>query len=229
MGVIDLIKQTIQEHFHPIVPPQDGSKKLSSKEKEQIMVDRVRTVDMLQFTEMPYNLNFPVQKFYAPRSHPFAYIDLDISNQAVAKNELERINRCIIQARRTIPALSRKAIIDINKVIFEKQSEAYGYTRIMCTPYTFTKKVAKSPLNLFFMTPMGYMKPESHGTLYYGQNGAILKADVYVWENDTSKDYLTGWFFKFKTVNNELTLCEVKFQPAIQENVPPRVLYKLED
>ena len=43
---------------------------------EVLMVKSITTADMLQFTDMPYDLDCPVLKFIKKGGHPFAYMDL---------------------------------------------------------------------------------------------------------------------------------------------------------
>lgn len=71
----------------------DEPPKLSTVEKERIMVQRITAKDMLQFSDIPYHLNCPIHKHMAKNGHPFAYMDLNEYNQSVAKRDLKMVKR----------------------------------------------------------------------------------------------------------------------------------------
>lgn len=182
-------------------------KKLAYIHKEIITVKRVTTEDMLQFTAMPYQLNCPIQKHIEHGSHPFAYIDLNSFNQEVAKKELERLDEYIIQARSYIPLLTNEYHIDIKKVMLYNYSKGYGYTRLMCTPYTFTGKISKYPLSLFFMSRGDIHTYSVNGELFYNADGTFGRASVNIWKAPANYSRPgTGWMFEFGTFDSKFVL-----------------------
>ena len=88
--------------------------------------------------------------------------------------------------------------IPISKLIFF--SKDYGYTRIMCTPKTYTGKLSKYPISLSFATDFSNRDNTTHGELIYGIDGNVKKANVYFWKNHSHV------FLKYKNIDNILTL-----------------------
>lgn len=192
---------------------------LSKVEKETIMVQKVTSKDMEQFTMIPYQLNCPVKKFIRPGGHPFAYMDLNQANQIIAKDEIRRINEYINQAKDYVPRLPKRIDVCIEKIMFNPYSKDYGYTRLICTPYTFSGKKSKYPLHLHFMTRID-IEDCDIGKIYYGQDGKILKANISIWRNHT------GWLFTFKTIGRTLVLYEIKSNICPDESGQPTTIYK---
>lgn len=178
--------------------------KLSTADKERIMVQRITERDMLQFPGIPYQLNGKIHKQMAKNSHPFAYMNLNGQNRAIAKRDLKMVNGLIVDAQKYIRLLSAEFQIHVEKVAFDQYDPGYGYTRIMCTPYTFTGKLAKYPISLSFMTKMNVNSYSAHGELFYEKDGTISKGSVYLWRNGT------GWFFTLKKANGVLSISEAK-------------------
>lgn len=197
-------------------------------EKEQIMVKRVLAKDMAQFPEIPYQLNSPIKKVLAKNAHPFAYIDLNQYNQDIAKREISMVNRILLDAIPHIPLLSKKFLIKVEELAFQKYSPGYGYTRIMCTPYTFSGKIAKYPLFLSFMSRADRRSYFTHGELYYGKNGKVLKGSVVVNRESIPFKNSVMWDFSFKTVQNILTLAEAKSSLRPDKYGRPTTVYKLD-
>lgn len=191
---------------------KDGEpEKLSYDQKEVIMVQRVTTEDMLKFHGIPYKLNFPIRKHLAKNSHPFAYMDLDPYNQEIAKKELERLDKYIVQARNYIPLLTSEYHIDVKKVMLYNYSKDYGYTRLMCTPHTFTGKTSKYPLSLYFMSRGDIRTYSVNGELFYNVDGSWGKAIVNVGKAPANYSRPgTGWTFDFSTFNGEFVLSTAK-------------------
>lgn len=226
MGLFDFLKRSAGNPPSP--PPEE--KKLSQIDKERKMVERVTTEDMLQFTMLPYDLNCPVYKFMREGGHPFAYMNLNRANQMVAKQELNKINRYILQAQEYIPLLTSDFSLQVSKVMFEEYSPDYGYSRLMCSPYTFTGKISKYPLSLSFMTRLDVRPYSAHGELVYGKDGNIMKASVNVWKSP--RDYSkpgTGWMFTFKTIGQTFVLSQVKTTLSTDKHGMPGVVYQFEE
>lgn len=185
--------------------------KLSLVQKERIMVNKITTQDMLRFDMLPYNLNFPIKKIVEEGAHPAAYIELDTVNQDIARSELTKINEYIAQAVDYIPKLTRDYEIQIDKIVFAPYTDGYGYSIIMCTPYTFSGKISKYPISLLFMSRLDIETYSVNGELFYGKDGNILKASVNVWKRPHGyKKPGTGWLFSFKTIGRTLVLHQAK-------------------
>lgn len=207
MGMFDFLKKFAATDIVASTTPQ----KVSYSDKERIMVKRITTSDMLQFTMLPYDLNCPVHKVIREGEHPFAYMNLNKANQAVAREELAKINECILQNQRRIPLLTPDVFLQVDKIVFKKYSPYHGYTRLMCTPYTFTGKIAKYPLSLSFMTKLEDCPYEATGDLFYGKDGYVQKATVNI--AYTIGDWKGPWIiwqFSFRTVEQVLKISEAK-------------------
>lgn len=202
MGLFDFLSKIAASSNSPSTA-KTAPDKLTTVEKELIMVHRVSSNDMLQFTNMPYHLDCTVKKSIAPHSHPFAYIDLDSANIAVAKRELAAINVCLETVHTICSKVPANLTIPIPDIVFRSVKES-GYTRLMCTPYTFTEKIAKYPLSLSFTTNLCSGNDSTHGELFYGVDGRVQKADIYFWRNGK------GRFLHFKDCADELVLFKVE-------------------
>ncbi len=197
--------------------------KLHTVDKERIMVDQITSTDMQQFNMMPFNLIGPVKKFVKEGSHPFAYIDLDEMNQIAAKQEIEQINEYIIKAKNYIPRLTQDIKIDISKVVFQQYDKSYGYSRIMCTPYTFHGKISKYPLSLLFMSKYDIRSYSVTGELFYGKDGKVGKANVSIIKNGIQ------WIFHFKTLGRTFILFRAKTSLVPDVNGLPSVVYEFRE
>lgn len=179
------------------------SKNLSKNEWEEYQVKNIQTSDMMPFNGMPYDLNFPIRKFIQKGAHPFACIDLSFRNQEIARQEMQNVNQIL----RNDKKFSRKTIkpqIPVEKIQFTQYSEDFGYTRIICTPYTKTGKISKYPFSLSFSTRLDCEKDETHGELFYGKSGQVEKANVYSWHERT------GDIISMKIVDGFLMVCDYK-------------------
>lgn len=198
--------------------------KLTNYEKEMIMIERLKDDDMVQFNNiMPYQLNCPLKKFIREGGHPFAYIDLNPFNQYVATEELKRLDEYIVKARDYIPILTKEYHIDIKKVMLSQYSESYGYTRLMCTPYTFTGKISKYPLSLFFTSRLDVHTYSVHGEMVYNKSGALGKATVNIWKLST------GWFFDFGVYKGDFVLSKAKTTLRPDKYGQPTVVYDIKE
>ena len=202
MGLFDFLSKLVIKVKKPI--SQNAGAKLTTVDKERIMVRRVTTRDMVQFTSMPYHLDCVVKKHDTPRSHPFAYIELDSKNIAVAELELEILNKHLSVAHQICKKVPKGISIPVKDIVY-RPSKYYGCTRLICTPHTFTGRVSKYPLSLQFTTDMSKTGLNTtHGEIFYGQNGTIQKAVVYCWRNHK------GYFFYFKIENSTLVLSKIE-------------------
>lgn len=204
------------EHYESILT---SNGKLSFAEKERIMVQRVTTEDMVQFESMPYQLNDPVHKLIEEHTHPFAYINLSKANISIAKAELNKINARIAADSTLAPMIPCSLRIPLDSIVFAPSKER-GYTRIICTPYTFDGEISKYPISLVFMTNLYEQADTTHGTLFYNQDGDIAKADIYFWRGNE------GFFFYYETLNRSFVLSKVELSRPSSVYQPNVILYK---
>ena len=176
---------------------------LSPIEKERITTLRVRTEDMAQFVEMPYSLNHQVKYFDEVNGHPFAYMDLDDHNKSVAKKELAMVADLVASAHSISKHIPRGFEVPVNDVVYTP-SKLYGYTRLLCTPHTFTGRVSKYPLSLLFTTDPSKKARQTHGQLFYGKGGKIEKAEIFCWRGKI------GCFFYLASTSGILAITKVE-------------------
>ena len=188
----------------PLILSGELDKELSNVQKEIIMVKNVTLDAMRKFPSLPYNFNCPIQQDIKEGTHPTANMDLDKENQRIALESLEYLNSIIEKSRNRIKPIPKKVRIPIKDIIFKPVNTGYGYSHLVCTPYTPTGKLAKHPIYLFFTTDLDKSRDETHGTVHYGKNGLISKAEVYIWKNKT------GFAFSFRTVEGSLILQAAK-------------------
>ena len=187
------------------------AKTLSSIDKERIMVQRMTAQDVLQFTNMPYNLNCPLEKHLEPNAHAAAYMDLTRENISIATAELQKLNVVIDFAKKKIPIIPNWARIDISRIAFGKYNQSYGYTHLICTPLTYTGKISKIPLSLYFVSKraqsgLGY---EVNGEIKYYANGEIASARVNCWNRRSWEMAADGWQYVFYDNDGDLTMREI--------------------
>ena len=224
MGLFDFLKQLVSKKPTDAAQPQHSTSALAkddcltSADKERIVVQRVKIDDMRQFSNIPYLWNGRIEKQLAPQSRPFAYMNLAGANVDTAKAELSKMNALLKQFHRehsSIPLLT----ISIADVLFEP-STTHGYTRLMCTPATYSGKSTKHPVSLHFMTDITSEVASTHGELFYSQTGTVDKANIYFWRKRH------GYFFYFETVEQELVLSKIESSKPSAEYSPPVVIYK---
>lgn len=189
---------------------------LTYADKEKIIVRRIKTRDMHQFTSMPYLWNQRIKKAFFRYGHPFAYMDIVGENVAIAKAELSKMNDALYSDTFCSSAIPNEIKIPIQNITFTPSKDS-GYTRLICNPYTFTGEISEYPLRLFFETIPTDCIVSTHGSLFYGQDGTVKKAELYFWES------YGGMFFYYDTVNGKLALSKVEV-PAI--NGQKEIVYK---
>ncbi len=171
---------------------------VSSAEKELFIVQNTTIEDMKELNNLPFVWNAPVEKFIRDGAHPFAYMDIVGENLVIVKNEIRMINKQIKEDLKDYPSLPQTLAIPVSELVFH--SKDYGYTRIMCTPKTYTGKISRYPVSLYFSTDFSNTNHTTHGELVYGTDGKIKKANIYFWKNHNHV------FLKYKTIDNVLTL-----------------------
>ena len=186
-------KQTTSKH-----QSKPAKENISYAEKELLTVKNITIEDMKKLEGMPFIWNTQVKKFICEGGHPFAYMDIIGENLNIVKNEIRKMNEQIKKDLKDYPSLPNMLEIPISKLIFF--SKDYGYTRIMCTPKTYTGKLSKYPISLSFSTDFSNRDDTTHGELIYGTDGNIKKANVYFCKNHNHI------FLKYKSIDNVLTL-----------------------
>lgn len=199
---------------------------ISSHEKEVLKVQHVRTEDMLQFTGIPYDMNCPVQKSLQDGGHPLAYMDLNSYNVKIAKSHLKQLDEIIDSHRKEIPLLEKRYFIDVGKIAFSAYSSSYGYTKLICEPYTFSGSVSKFPVKLTFMSRLDRRSYMVNGSISYDENGNIANAEVSISHESGSFSGGTMWLFNFCTVLDNLVLWQAKTTLAPDEKGLPSAVYK---
>ncbi len=177
MGVLGLLKTLLCKEAAKESPKSDGA--LSNRKKEST-VRRVTSQDMIKFTKMPYHLDCTVKQSGVLGQDSFAYIDLSQENATVAMDELAQINSHLSAAHQVCRKVPKDISIPVKDIVF-CPSQGSEYTRLICTPYTPSGKIAKYPLYLYFCTALVGNENTTHGKLYYGQNGCVQKALVCFW------------------------------------------------
>ena len=204
MGFLDFFKK--KNNLQPAVielisQENENFPKISHAEKELSIIKSLTIDDMRELKKMPYACNTEMKKHIRKDGHPFAYMDIVGENIEIVKSEIQKMNSVIKDTLKECPQISKNIKIPVNDLVF--QSAYYGYTRIICSPKTYTGKLAKYPFSLFFTTDLSKSENTTHGELIYGQDGKIQKANIYLWEN---RQHL---FLTYKTINGNLTLIKI--------------------
>lgn len=194
--------------------------KSSSIDKELIAVARISIDDMLLFPCLPYKFDCPIKKHLEPRSHPFAYIDLDYYNRNVAKEDLHSIDLIVRKSRKLSRSIPRSICIPVDDVVFEQKDVRYGYTKLICNPFTNSGRFSKYPVRLSFMTDLSKLGNSTHGNIFYNANGKASKADIYIWKNSV------GYFFKLGLVDDSLIIKQITSTIKMNTKGLPEIIYK---
>lgn len=228
MGLFDFLKKKAVSLNQPSITPKEAKSDLTYADKERILVERMTEEDVRQFTAMPYDLNCPLHKFNKPGAHAFAYMDLTQKNICVAKSELEKLNVVIDYAREKIPLIPKWARINVKEIAFYNYSESFGYTRLMCLPYTYSGKIERFPLKLFFISFLSRdsIGVEVNGEIKYSVDGRIAHATVNCWNRSSWERPSGGWQYVFYDNNGDLTLREILSTIRSDEYGRPAPIYK---
>lgn len=192
---------------------------LTKHSKEDITVQRVTLQDMEQFSLLPFVWNSDIQKVIGPSIQPYAYIDIVGSNIYAACLELEEMNKLLLEANRCTPLVPRITDIPVDDIVFTP-SKKTSYSKIICSPYSFSGRVSKYPASLFFTTSHMVDEDSTHGELFYGRSGKVEKAEVICWRKKN------GFFFYFKTIDGKLALDKIVSTIIINDRGLPGTIYK---
>lgn len=203
MGLLSALKKIFSAQSpapnEPIRTPASSEKKLTYAEKELLAVQRTTQDDVQQLKGFPYAWNRPIEKFIKPNGHPFVYMDIVGDNLAIAKAEITKINDCIERDKNSNSALRKLRCVPIPEVIFKRSTQS-GYSRLMFSPVTYDGKPSKYPVTLFFMT--NSWDSNYHGSIFYGQDGAIQKAEIFIGQG--------SYFLYYEVYEGALTLTRVE-------------------
>ncbi len=208
------------------IEPYISAKKaeLCDHDKEVLMVRRVSLQDMQQFTSVPFAWNSGIKMIIAPSTKPFAYMDIVGSNVFTACLELDKMNQLLHEAPRLCTFVPLDIKIPIDDIIWDPKDKR-GASKIICTPYTFTGRIAKYPVSLSFKTNLAVIDSDStHGELFFGQSGDVEKARICCWRY--LNGHLKGYFFHFRTVNGQLIISKIETSAVTNDRGLPIVVYR---
>ncbi len=212
MGLFDFLKKMfISQSTVPVATAKSkysSATKLTYVEKELLAVQRTTQDNVQQLKGFPYSWNRPIEKFIEPNGHPFVYMDIVGDNLTVAKAELAKINTCIERDKKLSSALWKLTCLPISEVLFKRSAES-GYSRLMLNPITYNGKPSKYPVTLFFMTDP--WSSNYHGSLFYGQDGTIQKAEIFIGHG--------SYFLYYEIFEGDLVLTRA-------EDVSRTIIYK---
>lgn len=234
MGILDFISKKIDEKKKLEELQKKCIEGGNQREKEELnMVLSITNEDMEKFLMLPFHFQSKIQKIVEKNTHPCAYMDLDEANQIVANAELEKINVYIHDSISYSDMIPSGIEIPVKDIVYQKYTEEYGYSKLKCTPKTKTGKPARIPLEFLFTTKLyrpeyretkSGFEPVSHdttsGSLFYGQDGSIIKANISFWRNGA------GFFYDFNTVGRTLLIKKIRTTVILTEKNLPSVIYE---
>lgn len=193
------------------VPPESSpteplthAEDLSFSEKERLAVERTTFQDVASLENFPFVWNGKLEKLLEPNAHPFAFMDITGPNIEIAQKELAWMNVHISASKDLCDAVPKTLEIPVKDIYFRRSSEK-GYTRLICSPVTYTGTPAKYPVCLSFTTDLDQQDSSTHGDLWYDQSGHIAKAEIYFWRTG-----FNGFFFHYQTEDNQLVLSRIE-------------------
>ena len=192
-------KPTVQKST---TPKPTIAPKMTTSEKERVIVEMTKDSHMKMLTEFPFTWNQKLKKNLKPQTHAYCYMNISGSNIDAVKKEITFINAIIKSDSKIYPKL-RNLQIPFDELVFN-ESQLQGHTYFICWPITITGKMSKYPLTLFFTTKLHTGSNTTHGELIYGQNGKIQKANIYFWRNGKH------CFLYYKTENDVLTISKIE-------------------
>ena len=210
---------TDEEHLH-LINYQPIPKDLPYVEKVKLLVARLKTEDIAQFKELPYRLDLPIKKHIESGGHPFAYLKWNHHNIKIAKSELGRINKLIADSIKNTKFSIYRLKIPIHKIVFHKYSENYGYSRLMCVPYTVNGKISKHPIELSFMSRLNFKKKSVLGNLRYNVHGNVIQAWVAI--NKTK----CGWYLNMSLCEGVLCVDKIEYASFSEPFEPKAIVYQ---
>lgn len=189
----------------------------------------VTVQDMLHFVDSPYVFDQQLYSYVSENTHPEVFMDLSPHNIEIAKQHFSMLNSLIFEQFSNIPRLNPLFLVSPDSLAFYPYHDSYGYTRIVCTPYTPSGGISRSPFYLCYMTRLDNFSSSVNGMIFYGVDGRIRKATLNSWRwvsDDLPSD---GWAFEFKDRGGQLALWEVTTTLGAPNGYPMRSVYKHKD
>ncbi len=226
MGIFDFLKRKkkcnernpIGTEMEVYVPAIKGE--LIDHDKEEFTVKLITLKDMEQFTSLPFEWNCNIKKVTGPSTKPYAYMDIVEKNVDIVVDELEYMNTELLCTHHLSPLIPVTLQIPIEDVLLKPRKQG-SYSKIVCTPHTFTGRVSKYPASIYFTTDLHVTDADTtHGELFYNRNGKIAKAKICFWRQHT------GYFVYFRTTNGELTVAKIESTIVTNDRGLPGIIYK---
>lgn len=194
---------------------------LIDHDKQDVTVKLVTLEDMKQFKSLPFEWNSGIKKVTGPSTKPYAYMDIVGENVDIVVDELEDMNVELLCVHHLSPLIPVALQIPTWDVLIEPRKQG-SYSKIMCTPYTFTGKVSKYPASLYFTTDLHVADADTtHGELFYDRSGRIAKAKICFWRDRE------GYFVHLRTINGELTVSRIESTVIADNRGLPSVIYQV--
>ena len=236
MGIFDFISKKNDEKKKFEECQKQCIERANQREQEELnMVLSVTNEDMRKFSMLPFHFQSQIQKLVEKNIHPCAYMDLDKANQIAAVAELEKINVYIHDSVSYSDIITSGLEIPIKNIVYRKYAEEYRYSTLKCTPKTKTGKPAKIPLEFQFTTKLyqpeyretkSGFEPVYHdttfGSLFYGQDGSVVKGHIHFWRNGI------GFFYDLGTVGRTLLIKKIRTTAILTEKNLPSLIYEFE-
>lgn len=225
MGIFDFFKRKKIDKQAPVetamevyIPAIKGE--LVNHDKQEVMVNMVTLEDMKQFKLLPFEWNCDIRKVAGPSVKPYAYMDIIGKNVDTIVDELKDMNVRLLNVHHLSPLIPMILQIPIWDVLIEPRTQG-SYSKIMCTPHTFTGRISKYPVSLHFVTELHVPDIDTtHGELFYDRNGKVAKAKICFWRNHD------GYFVYFKIINGELAVVKIESTVTMDDRGLPSVIYK---
>ena len=192
---------------------------LAQHEKDVATVMRVCMEDMRLFPSLPFVWDRPIQKETRPSTKPYAYMAISDTNVPAVCDALLQMNDLLRNVYNLSERLPHELQIPIREILFTPQS-GQGYSKIVCTPHTFTGRRSKYPASLLFMTPRELDTDSTHGELTYGQTGNVEKGQISFWRSGT------GYFIHLQTISDTLAISKIESTAVTDDRGLPATLYR---
>lgn len=225
MGIFDFFKRMKNDKQIPdetamevYIPAIRGE--LIESDKKEVVVNAVTLEDMKQFSQLPFAWNSSIKKVIGPSTNPYAYMDIIDENIDIVVDQLENVNVDLLYVHHLSPLIPMILQIPTWDVLIEPRTQG-SYSKIICTPHTFTGKISKYPASLLFMTELHIPDIDTtYGELFYDRNGRVAKAKICFWREHQ------GYFVHFQTVNDEFIVKKVESTVAPDNRGLPGTIYK---
>ena len=225
MGIFDFFKRKKIDKQTPVetamevyIPAIKGE--LIDSDKKEVVVNAVTLEDMKQFSQLPFVWNSSIKKVIGPSTKPYAYMDIIDENVDVVVDELEDMNVELLCVHHLSPLIPIILQIPTWDVLIKPQKQG-SYSKIICTPHTFTGRISKYPASLYFTTALNVAGADTtHGELHYDRSGRVAKAKICFWRSGV------GYFVHFQMINEEITVSKIESTITMDDRGLPSVIYK---